>query len=592
VPASNTDVRAPEARFASRSPSSRLPGLLRWIGAAAVLLVLAVAALVLVAFATLPPRPVALSAPADGTIPGLLHIHTRRSDGRGTPDQIAAAAARAGLKFVVFTDHGDGTRVPDPPTYRSGVLCLDGVEVSTTGGHYVALDMAPSPYPLGGEARDVVDDVRRLGGFGIAAHPDSPKPELQWREWTAPFDGIELLNPDTSWRRMVGEGSGGERRLLLALLHYPFRPAATIASIVRDSGVLPAWHSATARRRVVAIAGADAHAKLELRNTDPGDNRWTLPLPGYSSIFEAMSVHVRTGTPLTGDARTDASTLLRAIRSGHLYTALDGLATPPSFTFSASNSLGTVREGNELGVGGPVTLRVQTNAPPEFTTIVWSGGRVYSGDHHERDFSVQVPDGPAVYSVSILAPRRTGSMTWLQSNPIYVRGPEPLVQPIVRLPPTESQPVGPGWRIEHDGSSSAALEQQSERHAVEVEYRLGGGAPAGQSVALVFDTPSGIAAADRLSFTIRAEHPMRLSVQLRVPDPGSSGSQRWQRSVFAGPFDQDRSVFVDDLTPIGRTATWRPPLALVRSLMFVVDTVNTKPGSSGRFSITAAALQR
>ena len=38
-----------------------------------------------------------------------------RSDGRGTPEQIAHAAARAGLKFVVITDHGDATRTPDPP---------------------------------------------------------------------------------------------------------------------------------------------------------------------------------------------------------------------------------------------------------------------------------------------------------------------------------------------------------------------------------------------------------------------------------------------------------------------------------------------
>ena len=34
-------------------------------------------------------------------------------------------AARAGLKFIVFTDHGDATRTPDPPAYRSGVLCID-----------------------------------------------------------------------------------------------------------------------------------------------------------------------------------------------------------------------------------------------------------------------------------------------------------------------------------------------------------------------------------------------------------------------------------------------------------------------------------
>ena len=80
------------------------------------------------------------------------------------------------------------------------MLCLDGVEISTNGGHYIALDMPAAPYPLGGEARDVVEDVRRLGGFGIAAHPDSPKPELRWRDWAAPIDGIEILNPDTGWR--------------------------------------------------------------------------------------------------------------------------------------------------------------------------------------------------------------------------------------------------------------------------------------------------------------------------------------------------------------------------------------------------------
>ena len=90
------------------------------------------------------------------------------------------------------------------------MLCLDGVEISTTGGHYIALDMPAAPYPLGGEARDVVEDVRRLGGFGIAAHPDSPKPELRWREWDAPFDGIEILNLDTSWRLWAEQA--GDRR--------------------------------------------------------------------------------------------------------------------------------------------------------------------------------------------------------------------------------------------------------------------------------------------------------------------------------------------------------------------------------------------
>ena len=82
------------------------------------------------------PRGVLLPpAPDDGAVPGAFHVHTNRSDGLSGPEEIAAAAARAGLKFVIFTDHGDGTRRPDPPAYRSGVLCLDGIEISTNGGH-------------------------------------------------------------------------------------------------------------------------------------------------------------------------------------------------------------------------------------------------------------------------------------------------------------------------------------------------------------------------------------------------------------------------------------------------------------------------
>src|SRR5262245_50102123 len=244
-------------------------------------LVAAVAVLVAI---SLPERRLALPAAADGTIPGILHVHTNRSDGQGSPDDVAAAAARAGLKFVVFTDHGDATRPPDPPQYRSGVLCLDGVEISTTGGHYIALDMPAAPYPLAGEPRDVIEDVRRLGGFGIAAHPDSPKPELQWREWTGPFDGLELMNPDTTWRVWAQQAARGSnapsdvrwrarRGLAASLLVYPVRPPETIARLMNVTPAVDAvrhWTEIAARRRLVAVAGIDAHANLALRG-DPSD---------------------------------------------------------------------------------------------------------------------------------------------------------------------------------------------------------------------------------------------------------------------------------------------------------------------------------
>lgn len=563
-----------------------------------------VAAVVVLVAVTAPPRALTLAPAVDGTVPGVLHVHTNRSDGLSGPDEIAAAAARAGLKFLVFTDHGDATRRPDPPQYRSGVLCLDAVEISTAGGHYIAIDMPPSPYPLAGEARDVVEDVRRLGGFGIAAHPDSPKPELKWREWTAPFDGIELLNPDTAWRLWMDAAKSSDmkwtarKRLVFALLDYRYRPAESIASLIQPSRAVMNWESATRRRRVVAIAGADAHAKIAPRNADPGDSRFALPFPGYEPSFRVLSVHVRTDRPLSGsNASADAAVLMRAIRSGHLYAAVDAVATPASFEFTASNDHGTVHEGDEIGAGGPITLAVRSNAPAAFTTNVWKGTSVLSGDHHEPQFSVGTSGEPAVYWVEIRATGQPNPLTWLRSNPIYVRGPVAAAAALARPPATIHEAIfdgrtTAGWRTEHDPTSLTAVEAAPLVNTADLRFRYGlaGGASVGQVVALVYDTPQGVAASDRFSFSIRAEHPMRVSVQLR--GGGASGEQqRWQRSIYADTVQQEHTIYFDDLTPVEPSTPLHPDLAAIRSILLVVDATNTKPGDSGRIWLRSATLE-
>jgi hypothetical protein len=579
-----------------------------------------VAAVAVLVGVTLPPRRLALSprlsswpgAPADGTIPGAFHVHTNRSDGLSGPDEIAAAAARAGLTFVVFTDHGDGTRRPDPPAYRSGVLCLDGVEISTNGGHYIALDLPASPYPLAGEARDVVEDVRRLGGFGIAAHPDSAKPQLRWREWTAPIDGIELLNLDTGWRLWAEQagGSAGKwsarRHLAAALLDYPFRPAETIAGLIRSGDELSdQWAALAARRQVVSFGGVDAHARLDLGG-DPADSRFALPLPGYESSFRVLSIRVRPDSPLSGNAAADGASIMRAMRAGHLYTVVDAVATPPSFEFSATNDHGTVREGDRLDAGGPVTLRVRSNAPPGFTATVWSGAKALSPDRHEQDFTVQAPAGPGVYSVEIRATRRRGAasavppLPWIRSNAIYVRSADGGERLPARAPATESEPIfdgrsAAGWRTEHDPASVAAVEAAPTFGGTDLRFRYGlaGGDSPGRFAALVFDTPRGTAPNDRLTLTIRADHPMRVSLQLRMgDDQGEASRERWQRSLYVDTSDEERTIHFDDLMPVGETHSFRPVFPAIRSVLLVVDATNTKPGDSGRIWIKKAELQR
>ena len=72
-----------------------------------------VAVLALIVWGLLPPRTLRTAPPPATTARGAFHIHSVRSDGSGTVDEIATAAARAGLQFIILTDHGDGTRAPE-----------------------------------------------------------------------------------------------------------------------------------------------------------------------------------------------------------------------------------------------------------------------------------------------------------------------------------------------------------------------------------------------------------------------------------------------------------------------------------------------
>jgi hypothetical protein len=84
---------------------------------------------------------------------------------------------------------------------------------------------------------------------------------------------------------------------------------------------------------------------------------------------------------------------------------------------------------------------------------------------------------------------------------------------------------------------------------------------------------------------------MRISVQLRTSRDGEA-YERWQRTVYVGDAAEARTVFLDDFTPVGSTKTQIPLRSAVRAILFVVDPVNTKRGTSGRIWLRQAALER
>ena len=263
----------------------------------------------------------ALEVAASGPEPlrGTIHVHSARSDGTGNIEQIAGAAARAGLGFVIVTDHGDGSRKPDPPAYLGGVLVIDAVEISTTAGHVLGLSLPQAPYPLAGEPRDVVDDIARLGGFAIAAHPGSAKPELRWGDWNAALNGVEWLNADSEWR------DESRWALLGGLLTYPARRAESVTALFdREDGVMRRFDTLSLTRRVVAVAAPDAHARVGFRSFgEPYDSSGVaLHVPSYETMFRAMSL-VLPAVTATRDAAVDAAAIVAAIQGGRFYSRID-----------------------------------------------------------------------------------------------------------------------------------------------------------------------------------------------------------------------------------------------------------------------------
>ena len=555
--------------------------------------VIVLAAAVVIVFALLPPGTQTTTPPPASTVRGAFHIHSNRSDGSGDVEVIAAAAARAGLQFIILTDHGDATRIPDPPAYRSGVLTIDGVELNTTAGHYAVIGLPVSPYPIAGTPGDVIEDVHRLGGFGFAAHPGSPRPSLSWQDWGAPIDGLEWINGDSEWRDEPWMPVGR------AVLTYLLRAPQSMATLLdRPEGVLRQWDSLAAVRPIVALAGIDAHARLGFRQrTDPDASSIHVRLPGYESSFRTFSNHVALDGPLSGQAEIEARRIVEAIRNGHVYAVIDALATPGSLTFTATSGAGIAQMGDRLAVDGDVLLRASASMPPGTTLVLLRDGRRIQ---EVTDGPLEVNGGkaPGTYRVEVYTRNAPGQppVPWMVSNPIYAglvtRSPDiaPIPEPQSRIPARMSEAAAESGsndtsNVEVDVAPQADLRDRPFTGDPSMKWRfaLSPGTPAGQFAAVRVPVSGGLTAFDRVRFRVSASASMRAWVQLRAP---VGNTERWGRTFYVDTDSRIVDLAFATFAPIGVTSSAQAPLDRVDSLLFVVDTLNTLPGKSGSITIT------
>ncbi len=364
-------------------------------------------------------------------VKGCIHIHSEYSPDAWAPvEHIAAAAAEAGLDFVLLTDHDTlGALEAGKEGWYGPVLVAAGMEVTPPVNHYLAFGLR-EVVPKTGGPQAVIDAVRARGGFGFLAHPFSPGTPLvpgsraPWTDWSVRgFCGLEV------WTFM--DDFMDQVQTLADAARYFQEPDAAIGGPFPQT--LETWDRLSRAGRVVGVGGLDAHAfrlaeqvgRLGLGHAVPPGYEAAVIFP-YRQMFQTIRTRVLVDAgawpstdPGPGSARAAIDALYAGLRAGRCtfgYFPLGdfaGLAWEP------------VAEGEPCGVVGAeasyrpgLVLRARVPAPCH-VRVLRDGNPVYEG---RISAGAEWPaPGPGAYRLECHVPHEGRLRPWAFTNHVYLR---------------------------------------------------------------------------------------------------------------------------------------------------------------------------
>ncbi len=351
---------------------------------------------------------------------GNLHSHTPYSDGEGSHAEIAQAAIRAGLDFVIVTDHN--IWVTGIPPYHCGegehsskrVLLLTGEEIhdqalQPQSNHLLVYNARKELAALAYDPRRLLEAVNEAGGLSFLAHPFDYGSKLidyepiHWQRWDVTgFTGLELWNYMSEFARLLTSRT--------AAIRYALDPALGISGPPPE--MLQKWDELTAAgQRIVAIGNSDAHA---FKVKKFGRSAVIFP---YEFLFRAVNTHLLTAEPLNGDYEHDCNLIFSALRDGHCFVGYDAPASTRGFRFSAQGDNTAAIMGDAISAARGVTLQVAAPARAELCLV--RNGKVLA--HKEVDTHLTyITSEPGAYRVEAYLEYKGQKRGWIFSNPIYL----------------------------------------------------------------------------------------------------------------------------------------------------------------------------
>jgi hypothetical protein len=122
-----------------------------------------------------------------------LHVHTCHShDSTTTLNQVITYSKKRGLDGVAITDHDVATVSPRLAQKAKNLVVIPGVEVTTSRGHVVALNIT-KPIPRELNPSETIEMIHEAGGIAVAAHPTVFYKGLRGQV-DSDFDAVEVVN--------------------------------------------------------------------------------------------------------------------------------------------------------------------------------------------------------------------------------------------------------------------------------------------------------------------------------------------------------------------------------------------------------------
>lgn len=359
---------------------------------------------------------------------GNMHMHTPYSDGEKYHAAIAEDAIKAGLDFIVVTDHNVWVDGVDGyyENENGRVLLFTGEEVHNVrrkpqASHFLAYGVGKELAEYGPDPQRLIDETREAGGYGFLAHPhekDLPivnEANLGWHDWDIEgFTGLEIWNYMSSMKNRLADALNDLRwqnRLTgnLAALRIALNPEKIITG--PEPETLALWDKLLSEgRRIVAIGNSDAHG------TPMSMGPISREIYPYEFLFRAVNTHVLVSEPLSGDSEHDRQLILQAIGQGHAWVGYDMPASTAGFIFSGKG-LNKGIMGDEIKMDTGATLQIL--APHKANIRLIRHGEVVAQVENKTTLT-HVPHQPGAYRAECRISYLGQERGWIFSNPIYL----------------------------------------------------------------------------------------------------------------------------------------------------------------------------